>query len=68
MLQEADEGEVEVMSDLMTAAAGSSHDLMTKRQALRRLRYVLNQQATAKLDGLMTAAVGQPHAGAKQRH
>ena len=53
------------MTGLMTAGGGGQ-ELMMKRQALRRLRYVLNQQATAKLDGLMTAAVGQPRAGPKQ--
>jgi hypothetical protein len=44
----------------------SAELLHNKRKALERLRYVLNHQAAAKLDGLIAAAKGKPHAGAKQ--
>jgi len=40
--------------------------LQSKRRALERLRYVLNQQAAAKLDGLIAAARDKPRAGSKQ--
>lgn len=45
---------------------GAGELLRSKRKALERLRYVLNHQAAAKLDGLIAAAKGKPHAGAKQ--
>lgn len=49
------------------AAPGAAELLRSKRRAIDRLRYVLNQQATAKLDGLIAAAKGKPRAGAKQQ-
>jgi hypothetical protein len=46
--------------------AAAAELLRAKRKALERLRYVLNHQAAAKLDGLIAAAKGKPRAAAKQ--
>eukprot|EP00878_Enallax_costatus_P018852 GHUV01019871.1.p1 GENE.GHUV01019871.1~~GHUV01019871.1.p1 ORF type:complete len:248 (+),score=89.59 GHUV01019871.1:1370-2113(+) len=56
--------EVAAMMTLSTPAAAAT--LATKRASLQRLRRVLNQQASAKLDGLLGAAIGRPHATTKQ--
>jgi hypothetical protein len=56
-----------LMQQLERLSAIESAELLhNKRKALERLRYVLNHQATTKLDGLIAAAKGKPHAGAKQ--
>lgn len=56
--------EVSLMASL--SHPGAAADLAARRKALQQLRYVLNHQATAKLDGLMGAAIGKPHATTKQ--
>jgi hypothetical protein len=55
------------MAQLERLAAPEAGELLAaKRKSLARLRYVLNAQAAAKLDGLIGAARGKPRAGAKQ--
>lgn len=55
------------MSQLDRLSAPEAAELLrAKRKTLARLRYVLNHQAAAKLDGLIGAARGKPRAGAKQ--
>jgi hypothetical protein len=48
------------------ASPGAAGELAAQRVALGQLRVTLNQQATAKLEGLMAAALSRPHAGPKQ--
>lgn len=56
-----------LMQTLATLAASESAELLrAKRKALQRLRFLFNNQAAAKLDGLIAAAKGKPRAGPKQ--
>lgn len=63
-MQKAGGDEVQAMHTLSEPSAAAA--LAAKRAALQELRQALNQQATAKLDGLMGAAIGKSHATTKQ--
>jgi hypothetical protein len=62
--QEDGATELGAMLRLMNSSA-LSDTLSSRRKALRRLRFVLNSQAAAKLDGLMQAAEGRPSSAGK---
>jgi hypothetical protein len=48
------------------ASAEAAALLAARRAALAALRERLNRDAAAKLEGLLAAALGRPHAGPKQ--
>ena len=64
ILQDAGSNEVTTMNSLSAPTAAAT--LAAKRASLQQLRRVLNQQASAKLDGLLGSAIGRKHATTKQ--
>jgi hypothetical protein len=63
--QEPGESELEALTRLAARGAELAAELLARRKALGRLRFVLNHQAAAKLDGLVREAAGKPRSPGK---